>query len=505
MKAAISSFLLLAAAACNPEGGAQRLALSELDQKISIVPRGSTCAGLGLGGQQFTLTAPVDGDYAIDAHNTFKFRYYDDTNTIFYFTQSSIRMTGVIATIGERALAWDMPGGADGWPSLHGPPDADTGDIESPDEVAFCYDYELYIQPSPYANHARRATWAITKTGRTDFLTLSEGQTEVLEYDVTVRAGQPVADGQYIDGPVFVHNKSPHEITVSSVRTRVGTFDAVVLCPAATPFTMAPFSTMECSFKQEVPDTTDRQVVGSGTSSHNMKITTIPVVASFSSHNTGTTTYDRCIDVRDQAAPYNDNYLGTVCTEQGEETFSFEAEFGPYACGNFTITNKATYTGLDTGNTADASWTVNGTVACSPGCSLSAFYWIIHSEMGWRRYNNVWDQIGAQGENTPFFRSGQSYIHTMIRLSLGNPYWTLARAYIAAKLNKLNGAAFPAAVTTAFNNATNIFTTYSPSQTIFNLSLRKQIVRAAATLRDFNQGRTGPGRCTCNPDNDSDD
>jgi len=33
-----------------------------------------------------------------------------------------------------------------------------------------------------------------------------------------------------------------------------------------------------------------------------------------------------------------------------------------------------------------------------------------------------------------------------------------------------------------------------------NLTVRKQFAKAAATLKDFNSGRTGPGKCTCKPD-----
>lgn len=493
-----TSFLLLAG--CLEGSSSQAPRLSELDQKISIIPRGATCASLGLGGQQLTLTAPASGDYAIDAHNSLKLRYYDDSNTIFYFTQSTIRMTGVLASIGDRTMTWEMPGGADGWPSLHGPPDAETGEIDPPDEVAFCYDYELYVQPSPYANHAQRATWTITKTGRAEPLVLAEGQSEMVDYDVTVRSGQPTAAGQYIDGPVFVQNKSPHTVTVGAVRTMVGSISATITCPQAAPFTLAPFTTIECAFKADVPDTSDRNVVGSATVSHNLKVSTIEVVASFSSHNTGTTTFDRCVDVTDEAAPYNDNYLGTVCTDDGPQTFTFTAEVGPFACGAFQVTNAATYTGLDTGASADASWTINGSVTCNPGCTLGIQYWRLHSKLGWRRYNATWDEVGPQGENTAFFRSGLSYIHATLVPSLGNPYWTLARAYIAAKLNKLAGAQTPASVNAAFNDATSLLGAYTPLQAFLNLSVRRQMVKAAATLRDFNSGRIGPGRCSCKAD-----
>ncbi len=504
MRMVVPSMIVLAMA-CNENGSSQAPRLGSNEQHISVVPAGQTCAQLGLGAQQFTLTAPTDGDYAVDDRNSFSFRYYDDTNTIFYFTRSTLRFTGVVVTVGDRALMWEMPGGADGWPSLHGPVDPDTGDVYTPDQVAFCYDYELYVQPSPYANHAQQATWLVTKTGRSEPLALAEGQTAELEYTVTVRAGQPAAAGQYIDGPLFVQNKSPHAITVSSVTTLVGGIAAQITCPEAPPFSLAPYTTMTCEFRADVPDTSDRNVVGSATSSHGLKVTTREVVASFSAHNTGTITVDRCVAVTDDLAPYNDQFLGSVCDTDGEQTFTFTAEVGPYTCGAFSVQSSAHATGYDSGTVTSAAWSVPGTVRCDPGCTLSAHYWKNHSHRGPRRYNPVWDELGELGENTAFFQSGGSYIDAMTRRAFGNPYWTLARTFIAAKLNILGGAQAPAAVTTALTNATELLSSYTPTQVHWTFSLRRAAMRSAAVLKDFNQGRIGPGRCTCKPDLDSDD
>jgi hypothetical protein len=491
----------LAAAACTGDPAS----LGTVENDLARIPRGSSCADLGLGNQQLTLQAPAGGNYALDASNSLDLTYYDDTNTIFYFNHATIRITGVLISIGSETLMWDMPGGADAWPSLHGPPDRDTGDILPPEEVSFCFDYSLRVQPSPYAHNASRPTWTITKTGRSDHLVLSEGQTELVEYDVTVSPGTVSAAGQFIEGPVFVHNGSPHTVTVGAVTTMVGDIAADGTCPSGLPFVAAPFSWTQCSFHADVPDTTDRNVVGSASVSHGLQITTQEVVASFAAHNVSNTILDECIAVRDDAVPYEDHFLGTVCVSDGETTFSFSQELGPFACGGFEVTTVASYEGLDTGATADAAWTVRGEVACNPGCTLSQAYWKRHSHFGPRRYNPTWNQIGPQGENTPFFRSGGTYIQAAWRLTLGNPYWTLAKSYIAAKLKVANGAQMPAATLTAFNNATALLDAYTPLQIPLNQNVKKQFTKASAALKDFNSGRTGPGKCTCKPDLSDDD
>lgn len=498
---------MLMLAACSESGGSWG-ALGQAQEEIAIIPRGATCAQLGLGNQSFTITAPTDGDYSIDGTNTLSFHYYDDTSTIFYFNNATLGITGVLASAGDRTLEWELGvPGADAWPSLHAPPDATTGDIPTPEEVTFCYDYELHVQPSPFANYAHRNTWTITNTGRSDRLTLAPGQEELVEYAVTVRHATSVADGQFIAGPMFVENQSPSTVTVSAVTVMVGTIAAEVTCPTAPPFTMAPFTLVECEFHADVPDTNDRNVVGGATVSHGLRVSTQEVVASFASPTTGIEEVDRCVDVFDDGVPYADHYLGTVCADQGEQTFDFSYQVGPFTqCGGFSVVNTASYAGIDTGAHADAVWTIDGTVQCNASCTLPQRYWKVHSHFGPRRYNPTWDGITPAGENSPFFSSGGSYIQAMYKVAAGNPYWTLAKSYIAARLNQLNGATLTPAAQSAFNTATTLFNTYTPAQiACANQATKKTWTKAAATLKDFNAGRTGPGRCTSKPDLDDED
>ena len=463
--------------------------LAQETQAIGVVPRGSTCAQLGLGGQAFTLTNPADGDYAIDAQNSLKFRFYDATRTDFFFTQSTIRMTGVLASNGDRTMMWEMPEGADGWPSLTGPPDPVTGAVQTPEEVTFCYDYELYVQPSPLASLLRRASWSLSKSGRTQPLLLAEGQTATLDYAVTARTTGSVPIGQFFHGTVFVQNKSPHVVTVSAVTTAVGEFSAAVTCPGGLPFTMQPFTLVQCSFRADMPDTADRVIIGSGTVSHALKVTTRQVTGSFSAHNVTTQLLDRCVTLSDTAAPADDGRLGSVCVEQGEATFPFSTVVGPFECGDFSVSNTASYAAADSGQTGSAGWTVNGTVACDPGCTQTAGWWRDHPS------DPTWPLIGPQGRNTTFFRSGVSYLQAMFVLPLLNPYWPLASEYIAARLNQLTGVELPAATQAAFNEATGVFQTRTPLQVQLDLFQHGRYNNLAAVLRQFNQGHTGPGAC----------
>lgn len=506
LKRLLPAFALVTVAACT-ESGNKWENLGRLQSEIAIIPRGSTCDQLGLGKQSFTIANPVSGDYALDSTNTLHFQYYDDTSTIFYFNQSTMKITGVLASIGDRTLVWDIGvPGADAWPSLHGPIDAETGELDPPEEVTFCYDYELYVQPSPFANYQNRNTWTITKTGPADRLTLSQGQEELVEYEITVTHNDSAADGQFIEGPFFVNNLSPFTATVSELAVDVGGIAGTVTCPIALPFTVAPGATVVCEFRADVPDTTDRNVVGTATVSHGLRVSTREVVASFSSPTTGQVEVDNCVKVTDDAVPYTDHFLGTVCAEEGSATFSFSYQIGPFTqCGNFSVTTTASYEGLDTGATADAPWTTLGTVQCNASCTLGQHYWKMHSHYGPRRYNPTWDGIGSAGENTTFFQSGKTYIEAFYTRPMGNSYWVLAKAYMAARLNQLNGATFTPNTLAAFNQATTLFSTYTPYQIACNHSLRKTFAKLASVLKDFNNGKTGPGKCTGKPDLDNED
>jgi hypothetical protein len=342
-------------------------ALRQAEQAISIVPRGLTCKEAGLGVRHLTLTRPVSGEYAIDPQNSLTFAYYDESNTVFYFTNSTLRMTGVMVSAGDRTMIWEMPDGADGWPSLQGPPDPVTGEAPRPDEVTFCFDYELYVQPSPYANYAQRTTWTVTKTSSVSELFLGPGESAAVDYTVTARPGPVVAAGQFLDGPVWVQNLSPYTVTVGKLRTLVAGANATVTCPQAGAFTMQPYETVECYFTMTVPDTQDRAVVGAATVSHELRVASREVIASFSAHNVGTKLFDRCAIITDDAAPYNDHFLGSVCREDGPQSFSFTALHGPYGCGKFTATTTASATGWDSNAVGIGRWRINGFVTCEPG------------------------------------------------------------------------------------------------------------------------------------------
>jgi len=87
-------------------------------------------------------------------------------------------------------------------------------------------------------------------------------------------------------------------------------------------------------------------------------------------------------------------------------------------------------------------WPINVHVPCEEGCTLTQGYWKTHAGIRPARapYDDTWNLIGAQGANTLFYLSGISYYDVLREPPRGNVYYILARQFIAARLNTLNGA-----------------------------------------------------------------
>ncbi|AFZ67921.1 hypothetical protein [Deinococcus peraridilitoris] len=159
----------------------------------------------------------------------------------------------------------------------------------------------------------------------------------------------------------------------------------------------------------------------------------------------------------------------------------------------FNLKNTAVLTPA-TGASVDADATVTITTpdcTVSSGCTLAQGYWRTHSKYGPAPFNNTWSKIG---EDTTFFLSDQSYYQVINTPSAGgNAYYILARQYIAARLNILNGAS-GTEISTEMSEAEAFFGAHTPS-TSLDASTREKVVALATTLAMYNEGEIGPGHC----------
>ena len=134
------------------------------------------------------------------------------------------------------------------------------------------------------------------------------------------------------------------------------------------------------------------------------------------------------------------------------------------------------------------------------GCTLTQGYWKTHANPNKpKKYDNTWENIQPDAENSAFFYSSKSYIEVLnTNVGKGGKYYILAYQYIAAELNILAGAN-PTDIQVAFDEATTFLNNWTPEAVKGNKGLEAECVRLGGILDDFNNGIIGPGHC---PDDD---
>ena len=189
-------------------------------------------------------------------------------------------------------------------------------------------------------------------------------------------------------------------------------------------------------------------------------------------------------------------HVGTVCAADAPKTFEYSLWVGPYdACGTYEFTNTASFVTNDNGNTGSDNWTVYVTVPCA-GCTLTQGYWKTHSSYGPAPYDDTWDL--RDGGDAPFFGTGKSYYEILWTVPKGgNAYIILAHQYIAAELNKLNGAYVPPEVQSAMDEAEELLIKYEEKLSIPKKGADRELaIELYELLDDYNNGYIGPGHCS---------
>ncbi len=331
-------------------------------------------------------------------------------------------------------------------------------------------------------------TWDISKSADQSSLTLSTGQSHVVNYTVIASA---LASGTNfaVDGTIGVTNISSGPVVVTGVTDNLASNVACTLnfTPVTFPVTLQANVSMTCTYSANLSSAADEN---RATATHDGVDVTAVVPIDWS--KAAMTETDTCADVSDSLA----GALGQVCAgSQTSFTFNYPLTVGPYAvCGDYTVDNTTTVTEVDSSETATDDWSVVINVPCAGGCSLTPGYWKTHSEFGPAPYDNTWAQL-PNGASTTFYLSGKSYYQVLWTAPQGgNAYYILAHAFIATKLNKLNGAD-TSSVATTLASAETFFNTYTPSSSLTRAQ-RLAALTLATVLDQYNNGLIGPGHCS---------
>jgi hypothetical protein len=426
------------------------------------------------------------------------------TATSFDWT-STLGMDAVIVKAGPNANHYAYDPESYGDTGLVGPTNPSNGQPYGTSHVEFCYDYEVDVSKTANAGYERAFDWEIEKTGDQTELTLSAGQSFAVNYQVVVDTTGYTDGGWYVEGVITIDNATPYTATITGVTDVIsGPVPATVDCGVTFPYELAAGGTLECDYDADLPDATTRLNTATVTTSGFVGggEGTADVV-----FGDPTVLVDECVDVTDDLY----GALGQVCVADAPKTFNYSMNVGPYAiCDEYEVTNTATYLATDddndTGETGSEGHTVLvSVVGCGGdfGCTLTPGYWKTHSDYGPAPYDDTWALLEDPdffGPDTPFFLSGQTYYQVLwTQPRGGNAYYILARAWIAAYLNVLNGADIPAEVLAAWDAAKTGFETYTPAEVGAwkrNNGDRAAWIELAGILDEYNNGLTGPGHCS---------
>jgi hypothetical protein len=303
----------------------------------------------------------------------------------------------------------------------------------------------------------RSYAWDIEKThGESSPLLMTEGQTYEVPYTITATATASSSELS-VSGIVSVENTNPvRAATLLSITDTLAGVGPITLdCPS---MIVPPSGILECTYTATLPDDQSRLNTATATQQNfHYAVNGTPTAI-------GTTNYIGSAMVVATGAPESetdacvalfDDYLGDthdlgeVCANESPAVRMFTGAITIEADTDceFEVENVARFVAADSGATASDSTTIAvERTDCgddAEGCVLTPGYWKTHSSNGPAPYDDTWELIG---EDTAFFlavdKDGNalSWYDVLWQKPKGNAYFTLARAYIAATLNGLNGA-----------------------------------------------------------------
>jgi len=375
----------------------------------------------------------------------------------------------------------------------------ETGQSASASVNVKCYG--LDVDKTADTEFDRKYNWTIEKTGNETELVLEIGETADVDYQVTVSATYEDSDYS-ASGVINVNNNSPITAEIKSITDFIGDDSIVVDCGVTFPYYLPAGQTLTCLYSADLGSS------GSATNTATAELQNYSYDKDKNATKAGTTDFsgsanvvfedptneiDYCIYVVDDK--YGD--LGEVCANEAPKTFDYSLTIGPYeVCQEYQFVNTASFVTNDTETTGSDYWVVDIDVPCVfEGCTLTPGYWKTHSEYGPAPYDETWALL-SNGADTIFFLSEQTY-YEVLWTDSSNSYYQLAFHYIAAELNYLSGADFTEAQK-AFDEATALFETYTPEEVAKwrgNQGERREFVRLAGILTDYNEGLIGPGHC----------
>ena len=380
----------------------------------------------------------------------------------------------------------------------------------APGSVVVCIVAPLTITKTAQTSFTRTWTWSIDKTADNTNLVLASGQSFAVNYGVTTNATS-LDSNWAVSGTISVTNPAGNPtISIANVVDTLATDGAAtVVCPGGLPQSLAAGATLICSYSKSLPGANNQVNTASVTTSIAILDGTAQANVDFGSATVNKV--DSCTTVSDTNAAGPQGVVVCAGVDTLPKTFNYSLSFGkdagaqvPLVCGANQYTNTASFVTNTSATTGSKSVTVNATVACPIGCTLTQGYWKTHNDSfkGGAPTDSTWGLVGGLQQLMAFFTSDQTWFANFWTApSGGNAYYQLSHQYMAARLNQLKGTSVPAPVLTALAHAQALLSnpSYIPSYIgglKANNAVRQDFIATAGILGNYNEGNAGVPHCS---------
>lgn len=413
---------------------------------------------------------------------------------------------------GSGSVSYDRTFACDGDEGSHGNTATivQTGQSDSALVTVACDEIAVSKSADP-PSFLRTWEWSIVKNGDQTYLFLDPGQPFLVHYTVTVSGTSEDSDW-HATGEIVISNPTPRSAHLAAVTdTMPGSSPITPDCGGAVPGFLAPGGLVVCTWEADLASgasvlntahVTRTNFAWSPTGQATpIGTKTIDASALVDFSHAIRTEIDECVDVADVFDGDPPVNLGTVCAEHSpySHTFSFEMTFRYLKVEEcrFPEHNVASFETNDTGATGADDHTIDVDLRCACGCTLSPHYWATHTKRGPMPYDEDWKLVGNLEESTEFYLAAKTWYDTLRTPPAQHPYFVLAHAWIAARLNSLDGSWAPMEIRQALAESESLFALYSPEDVVTGgkeVSLR--MLQLAGLLDMYNDGTLGPGHCT---------
>ena len=333
------------------------------------------------------------------------------TDACFVATGSPLPCPGDTVTFIDDNLAWvvnvnDGVASATASSTVKGPlnqqPCPDGGAIlhDSENDNAACAanavsvtieQVDLIVTKDAETSFDREWDWTITKVADQTAVTINQGDTVTINYDVEVDVVGFTDSNWAVAGQITVANPSDFAdaiVTgVSDIISGHGAADVVDCSPVEFPVTLGPNEFFTCDYSSSLPDGSDRTNTATATVSEESNVGGGSGDADVIFTGTSPTNeFDVCTDVTDTLG----GFLGTTCLGEEPELFEYSITYGtgdfPLQCGPNEFPNTATSTEQDTEEQTSADELVVITVDCFGDQGCTPGFWKNHPEL-WHTYS----------------------------------------------------------------------------------------------------------------------